>query len=215
MGKQGKRRGKWKISKELYRYDLSLSAGFLLFENVKGLIKTQKHREYFEELKRELKQNGYILTEQLMNSLDFGVPQDRERIFMIGVLKGTELARKVICVNDTFAFPWNTNLPYDSAVVKMMNWPKPQIYRENSKRKFKYNVPRNLTVEEWFRKIMYIDILIKKMCLRLKVEEKKYKQYKKVILVESPLSVYIDGNTPRQLLMEITKCIFIHIEHVA
>ena len=125
---------------------------FFLFENVKGLIKTQKHREYFEELKRELKQNGYILTEQLMNSLDFGVPQDRERIFMIGVLKGTELARKVICVNDTFAFPWNTNLPYDSAVVKMMNWPKPQIYRENSKRKFKYNVPRNLTVEEWFRK---------------------------------------------------------------
>ena len=56
---------------------------FFLFENVKGLIKTQKHREYFEELKRELKQNGYILTEQLMNSLDFGVPQDRERIFMI------------------------------------------------------------------------------------------------------------------------------------
>ncbi len=125
---------------------------FFLFENVKGLIKTQKHREYFEELKHELKENGYILTEQLMNSLDFGVPQDRERIFMIGVLKGTELARKVICVNDTFAFPWNANLPYDSVVVKMMNWPKPQIYRENSKRKFKYNVPRNLTVEEWFRR---------------------------------------------------------------
>ena len=40
---------------------------------------------------------------------------------------------------------------------------------------------------------MYIDILIKKMCLKLKVEEKKCKQYKKVILVESPLNVYIDG----------------------
>lgn len=125
---------------------------FFLFENVKGLIKTQKHREYFEELKCKLKQNGYILTEQLMNSLDFGVPQDRERIFMIGVLKGTELARKVICVNDTFAFPWIANLPYNSVVVKRMNWPKPQMYREKSKRKFKYNVPRNLTVEEWFRR---------------------------------------------------------------
>lgn len=39
-----------------------------------------------------------------MNSLDFGVPQDRDRILMIGVLKGTELARKVIIMNDTFAF---------------------------------------------------------------------------------------------------------------
>ena len=56
-----------------------------------------------------------------MNSLDFGVPQERERIFMAGVLKGTELARKEICVNDTFAFLWNANLPYNSVVVKMMN----------------------------------------------------------------------------------------------
>lgn len=125
---------------------------FFLFENVKGLIKTQKHREYFEELKCELKNNGYILSEQLMNSLDFGVPQDRDRILMMGVLKGTELARRVINVNDTFAFPWNTNLPYNSAEVKNMNWPKPQQYREKSIRKFKYNVPKALTVEEWFRR---------------------------------------------------------------
>ncbi len=125
---------------------------FFLFENVKGLIKTQKHREYFEELKCELKSYGYILSEQLMNSLDFGVPQDRDRIFVMGVLKGTGLARKVISVNDTFAFPWNSNLPYDSVAVKEMNWPKPQQYREKSVRKFKYDVPRNLTVEEWFRK---------------------------------------------------------------
>ena len=94
---------------------------FFLFENVKGLVKTQKHREYFEELKFELKSNGYIISEQLMNSLEFGVPQDRDRIFMMGVLKGNELARKVISVNDTFAFPWNADLPYDSALVKKMN----------------------------------------------------------------------------------------------
>ena len=125
---------------------------FFLFENVKGLVKTQKHREYFEELKFELKSNGYIISEQLMNSLEFGVPQDRDRIFMMGVLKGNELARKVISVNDTFAFPWNADLPYDSALVKKMNWPKPQKYREKSVRKFKYDVPRNLTIEEWFEK---------------------------------------------------------------
>ena len=125
---------------------------FFLFENVKGLIKTQRHREYFEELKCELKKNGYTLSEQLMNSLDFGVPQDRDRILMMGVLKGTELAQKVIILNDTFAFPWSANLPYNSVMVKAMNWPKPQEYREKSVRKFKYNVPQALTVEDWFRR---------------------------------------------------------------
>ena len=74
---------------------------FFLFENVKGLIKTQKHREYFEELKCILKRNNYILSEQLMNALDFGVPQDRERIFLMGVRQGSDLAKRVIkCKRD-------------------------------------------------------------------------------------------------------------------
>ena len=152
----GKNRGRdgknGKLAKSYIDMICQYRPDFFLFENVKGLIKTQKHREYFEELKYELKKNGYILSEQLMNSLDFGVPQDRDRILMIGVLKGTELARKVIIMNDTFAFPWNANLPYNSVAVKAMDWPKPQNYRENSVRKFKYNVPKSLTVEDWFRK---------------------------------------------------------------
>lgn len=152
----GKNKGKdgenGKLAKSYIDMICRFKPDFFLFENVKGLIKTQKHREYFEELKCELKKNGYILSEQLMNSLDFGVPQDRDRILMMGVLKGTELARKVISVNDTFAFPWKANLPYNSGVVKALNWPKPQKYLEKSVRKFKYNVPKSLTVEEWFRR---------------------------------------------------------------
>lgn len=125
---------------------------FFLFENVKGLIKTQKHREYFEELKCTLKRNNYILSEQLMNALDFGVPQDRERIFLMGVRQGSNLAKRIISVKETFGFPWNVNLPYDSVIVKKMDWPKSQKYCERSRRKFKYNVPKDLTVEYWFRK---------------------------------------------------------------
>lgn len=152
----GKNRGRegenGKLAKSYIDMICRYNPDFFLLENVKGLIKTQKHREYFEELKYELKNNGYILSQQLMNSLDFGVPQDRDRILMIGVLKGNELARKVIYVNDTFAFPWNVDLPYNSVTVKNMNWPKPQQYRERSKRKFRYDVPIALTVEEWFRR---------------------------------------------------------------
>ncbi|MCM1119648.1 MAG: DNA cytosine methyltransferase [bacterium] len=123
-----------------------------LFENVKGLIKTQKHRDYFEELKHMLQQSGFILSQKLLNSLDFGVPQDRERVLLIGIKEESALAKRVICMNKTFAFPWNNGLPYDSKKIKQLNWPSPEKYREYSKRKFKYQIPIDLTVEYWFIK---------------------------------------------------------------
>ena len=152
----GKNRGRegenGKLAKSYVDIICHFKPDFFLFENVKGLIKTQKHREYFEELKDELKMNGYVLSEQLLNALCFGVPQDRDRILMIGVLKKSELAKKIVYVNNTFAFPWNCGLPYNVTDIKHMQWPVSEVYRENSKRKFKYNVPKELTVEEWFRK---------------------------------------------------------------
>ena len=39
---------------------------FFLFENVKGLWRTTKHRLFFEELKIKLQQAGYVLTEKLI-----------------------------------------------------------------------------------------------------------------------------------------------------
>ena len=51
---------------------------FFLFENVKGLYKTQKHREYYEVLKQNLKKARYTLFDGIVNSLEYGVPQYRE-----------------------------------------------------------------------------------------------------------------------------------------
>jgi DNA (cytosine-5)-methyltransferase 1 len=57
---------------------------FFLFENVKGLWRTRKHRLFFESLKQQLKSAGYKLTERLINAIEYGVPQDRERIILLG-----------------------------------------------------------------------------------------------------------------------------------
>jgi len=57
-----------------------------------------------------------------------------------------------VYVNNTFAFPWSGGLLYNVTDIKHMQWPVSEVYRENSKRKFKYKVPKELTVEEWFRK---------------------------------------------------------------
>ncbi len=54
----------------------------VLFENVRGLLYTNKW--YFEEITREIARLGYIVDYGLLNALDYGVPQNRERLFVIG-----------------------------------------------------------------------------------------------------------------------------------
>ena len=57
---------------------------FFLFENVKGLWSTAKHRLFYDRMKSRLEQNGYLITDSLINALEYGVPQSRERAIAIG-----------------------------------------------------------------------------------------------------------------------------------
>lgn len=54
-----------------------------IFENVKGLINHDKGNT-FEVIKETFKELGYNFKYQLLNSKNFGIPQHRERIFVIG-----------------------------------------------------------------------------------------------------------------------------------
>ncbi len=60
----------------------------LLLENVKGLLSHDSGRT-FNTIIAVLDELGYDLQWQVLNSKDFGVPQNRERIFIIGNLRGT------------------------------------------------------------------------------------------------------------------------------
>lgn len=57
---------------------------FFLFENVKGLYTTRKHRKVYDDLVEEFKKAGYYVYHTLLNALEYGVPQDRERVFVVG-----------------------------------------------------------------------------------------------------------------------------------
>lgn len=141
-----------KLAKSYIEMILKYAPDFFLFENVKGLIKTKRHREYYEELKDSLINGQYILSDKLVNALSYGVPQDRERIILIGVRQGSRLSKSIVFTNSSFAFPWSLGVPYDSTIVKKLLWPTTQPFRCDSKRKFRYQVPRDLTVEYWFKK---------------------------------------------------------------
>lgn len=59
---------------------------FVFFENVKGLV-GKNFRKYFLKWQLELEEYGYQNFYRVINATEFGVPQNRERIYMISVLR--------------------------------------------------------------------------------------------------------------------------------
>lgn len=53
-----------------------------LFENVRGVL--YGNRWYFDEITNALRNLGYIVEFQLLNAVNYGVPQNRERVIVVG-----------------------------------------------------------------------------------------------------------------------------------
>ncbi len=60
---------------------------YILLENVKGLL-SKRHRETLNKIVSELERIGYDVTHELLNSKDYGVPQNRERVWIFATLEG-------------------------------------------------------------------------------------------------------------------------------
>lgn len=75
-----------------------------LFENVSGLMSMQGGR-LIERIKEEFRTLGYSVKSKLLNAVDYGVPQYRERVILVGMLD-----------KNTFEYPLATHgrglLPY-------------------------------------------------------------------------------------------------------
>ncbi len=56
---------------------------FFLAENVSGML-LPAHKEALSNIKQMFTEIGYSLSFQLLNASDYGVPQDRKRVFFIG-----------------------------------------------------------------------------------------------------------------------------------
>jgi DNA (cytosine-5)-methyltransferase 1 len=61
---------------------------YILLENVKGLLSHESGKT-FQTILKVLSDIGYVLQWEVLNSKNFGVPQNRERVFVVGHLGGT------------------------------------------------------------------------------------------------------------------------------
>ncbi|WP_394136262.1 DNA cytosine methyltransferase [Aliivibrio fischeri] len=125
---------------------------FFLFENVKGLWRTVKHRAFYDEIKARLEKEGYILTDRLTNCIEYGVPQDRDRILLFGIHKSR--SGDITTSELEARFNWEGNIRFDKNIVlnKKM-WPTQEDYIEDSIKGCPEDLEtfNELTVEHWFR----------------------------------------------------------------
>jgi DNA (cytosine-5)-methyltransferase 1 len=75
------------LFKEYLRVAKEVRPDWLIVENVKGIIETEGGY-FFDNINNSLRKLGYTTNHATLNSVDFGVPQIRNRVFIVGSLHG-------------------------------------------------------------------------------------------------------------------------------
>lgn len=60
-----------------------------LFENVRGIFATNKGQDW-QDIVTSFSEIGYTLTHRVLDAADYGAPQHRERVFLVGLKNGGE-----------------------------------------------------------------------------------------------------------------------------
>ena len=64
----------------------------VVLENVKGLLQ-KKHQQFRQLIKDVLEKLGYTLRLKLHSTLDYGIPQSRQRVYIVALLKDAIVTR--------------------------------------------------------------------------------------------------------------------------
>lgn len=78
------------LFEEYLRVVGEVTPDWVVFENVKGLVETESGY-FLDAVLKGFKKQGYSTSHFILNSVDFGVPQRRNRLFILGSLHGIEI----------------------------------------------------------------------------------------------------------------------------
>ncbi|OGB34011.1 MAG: DNA (cytosine-5-)-methyltransferase [Burkholderiales bacterium RIFCSPLOWO2_12_FULL_61_40] len=82
------------LYQEYLRLVSEVKPDWVIFENVKGLVETEGGF-FLDAVLKGFKALGYITSHFVLNSADFGVPQKRNRLFIIGSLHGVSVSTPI------------------------------------------------------------------------------------------------------------------------
>ena len=95
------------LFEEYLRIVGEVTPDWVVFENVKGLAETEGGY-FLDAVLKGFRKLGYVTSHFILNSADFGVPQRRNRLFIVGSLHGIEIdspkkiVKKPITVKEAF-----------------------------------------------------------------------------------------------------------------
>ena len=98
-----------------------LKPAFFVIENVPGLIRNKRNKSFYLELIDRLR-TDYFVDLRILNSLNFGVPQSRQRLFTVGFKRQLldDQSKKLI-------FEWPENEKYNG-ILRAVKWPKQEMF---------------------------------------------------------------------------------------
>ncbi len=120
------------LFEEYVRLLKSIKPRAFIFENVRGLA-SANDGEDFEIIKSEFKDAGYTLNDEVLNAADYGVPQTRKRLFIVG-FKGDEKPY----------FPDPTHVEAKNAITGKSSWKTAEEALAD------FDVDAELTVDEGY-----------------------------------------------------------------
>lgn len=105
---------------EIARFASILKPRYLFLENVKGLLNHDRGNT-FEVILSALDELGYDVEWQVLNSKNFGVPQNRERVYIVGHLREAS-GRQVFPIIETRS---------DKSIIQLGNIKKTESFGGN------------------------------------------------------------------------------------
>lgn len=114
-----------KLTKTYVELLCQIKPEFFVLENVSGLAKFARNRKFLNRIKLRLERSGYAIDEMILNALEFGVPQHRERLFVVGIKRSfaSHYFRENGVDVESSWFPWPTNAKYKNA-QNIYKWPR-------------------------------------------------------------------------------------------
>lgn len=115
-----------KLTILFFKNILALRPTFFVMENVAGLIRQRSNKEYLDKLLKNVKRY-YHIDYKILNALNFGVPQFRERVFFAGISKEIADKKSIGTTPKGHWFSWPENELYNDAFNKY-SWPEAVNY---------------------------------------------------------------------------------------